>query len=165
MKQSRLIWIQLAIVAAASTLLFGGCSQDSATASVNVEQIGLVRTLPDFTSYRDVKEKKKAFFNFLRPIIENENSKVRAQRQQMLQIREHLDSGKFLSVNDTAWLQALATEYNVELPNVNDEVAWKLLRRRVDTVPFRLALAQAANESSWGTSRFAREGFNLFGQW
>mgnify|MGYP002064425563 CR=1 FL=1 len=39
------------------------------------------------------------------------------------------------------------------------------LRRRVDTVPIRLALAQAAKESGWGTSRFARKGNNFFGQW
>ena len=42
---------------------------------------------------------------------------------------------------------------------------WETLLRRVDVVPPSLALAQAANESAWGTSRFARDGNNYFGQW
>ena len=41
----------------------------------------------------------------------------------------------------------------------------KELIRRVDVIPTSLVLAQAANESAWGTSRFAREGNNIFGQW
>lgn len=46
-----------------------------------------------------------------------------------------------------------------------DHQAWTRLLRRVDVIPVKLVLAQAANESAWGTSRFAREGNNLFGQW
>lgn len=121
--------------------------------------------LPDFTSFKDVQDKKLAFFNFLRPIIEAENEKVRAQRTRMLAIRERMDQRQAVSEKDRLWLQALAVEYNIDVTVVNEEQLWILLKRRVDTVPYRLALAQAANESNWGTSRFAREGLNLFGQW
>jgi len=120
---------------------------------------------PDFNSFQDVKEKKLAFFNYLRPIVEAENARVLAQRKRMLDIRSRLDLGKTISDKEQAWLIGLAKEYNVDTASLDDEQVWKLLRRRVDTVPFRLALAQAANESQWGTSRFAREGFNYFGQW
>ena len=35
----------------------------------------------------------------------------------------------------------------------------------MDEIPVSLALAQAAKETGWGTSRFAQEGNALFGQW
>lgn len=165
MKLKKQSGLQAIFVAAVSMIVVAGCTQDSANADVNIERIEVIKSLPDFASYADVKEKKKAFFDFMRPIVENENAKVRAKRERMMQLREHLDGAELLSESDSAWLKTLATEYNVELTTVDDQDGWKLLRRRVDTVPFRLALAQAANESSWGTSRFAREGFNLFGQW
>ena len=121
--------------------------------------------LPDFASFQDVKEKKLAFFNFLRPIVDAENERVRSQQKRMIDIRNRLDLGKVISDKDQTWLMQLAEEYNLDTASLDEEQLWKLLKRRVDTVPFRLALAQAANESSWGTSRFAREGLNLFGQW
>ena len=137
---------------------FSACDQGDARLSMNSD-------LPDFASIEDVKEKKLAFFNFLRPIIETENEKVRAQRQRMMDIRERLDRHLSLPEKDQVWLKALAVEYKVDPATLNEEQQWVLLKRRVDTVPFRLALAQAANESSWGASRFSREGNNLFGQW
>jgi len=150
-----------------SAIICISCSQDAPapSAGVKVPSIDVVKKLPDFAAYTDVKEKKQAFFNFLRPIVENENLKVKAQREQMLRLDASLKNAEVVSEDDLNWLKALASEYNVELKDAHDADAWKLLRRRVDTVPFRLALAQAANESSWGTSRFAREGMNLFGQW
>ncbi len=121
--------------------------------------------LPDFASFQDVKAKKLAFFNYLRPIVETENERVRIQRKRMVDIRNRLDLGKAISDEDQAWLIQLTEEYHIDTASLDEEQLWKLLRRRVDTVPFRLALAQAANESNWGSSRFAREGLNLFGQW
>jgi len=150
-----------------SAIICISCSQDTPAPStdVTVPAIDVIKKLPDFSAYADVKEKKQAFFNFLRPIVENENLKVKAQRERMLRLDVSLKNAEVIAKGELSWLQILATEYNVELKDLHDEDAWKLLRRRVDTVPFRLALAQAANESSWGTSRFAREGMNLFGQW
>ncbi|HKJ91279.1 MAG TPA: glucosaminidase domain-containing protein, partial [Oceanipulchritudo sp.] len=65
------------------------------------------------------------------------------------------------------WLRELAASHSLEVkpdvpltPAILDD-----LRRRVDVIPPSLALAQAALESGWGTSRFAREGNNLFGIW
>lgn len=124
-----------------------------------------VTALPDFAAIRDVRERKQRFFDFLRPIIEVENAKVRRDRENMLAVNLRLDRGEKLTEKDRAWLFKLAMNYNVSMQDESDEQAWKLLKRRVDTVPFRLALAQAANESNWGRSRFAREGLNLFGQW
>ncbi|NWF35933.1 glucosaminidase domain-containing protein [Mariprofundus sp. KV] len=144
-------------------LLLSGCGQEGIT-GVHLNETYVV-TLPDFASYSDVKEKKRAFFDFLRPIIEQENSKVMLDRKRMLALEAILKERGGFSPTDASWLKQLAENYRVEMPSFDDEQAWTLLKRRVDTVPFRLALAQAANESSWGTSRFAREGLNLFGQW
>ncbi|HKI60345.1 MAG TPA: glucosaminidase domain-containing protein [Mariprofundaceae bacterium] len=146
------------IVTAFIALLLSACDQGDASLRSSSD-------LPDFSSFQDVKEKKLAFFNFLRPIVEAENERVRVQRKRMIDIRNRLDLGKAISDEDQIWLTQLAEEYNLDTASLDEEQLWKLLKRRVDTVPFRLALAQAANESSWGTSRFAREGINLFGQW
>ncbi len=62
-------------------------------------------------------------------------------------------------------IRLLAKRYRVPLQDKPTEVFWSRLAKRVDVVPVELALAQAANESAWGTSRFARQGNNFFGQW
>ncbi len=148
-----------------ATVLCISCSQESQGFFGDESETTVVNRLPDFASYQDVKAKKLAFFNFLRPIVETENRKVQAKREQMLVLRAQLDRGRPLSATQSDWLLQLAADYKVAMPSIDDEQGWLLLKRRVDTVPFRLALAQAANESSWGTSRFARQGLNLFGQW
>jgi len=146
----------LHLLAIVLILLFTACHQEGGDISTQ---------LPDFSSYSDVNEKKLAFFNFLRPIVEAENAKVRAERERMLALWQNLDQGRTISEADRHWLTELAKFYNIDSQAIDEEKLWLLLKRRVDTVPFRLALAQAANESNWGTSRFAQEGLNLFGQW
>ncbi|MDX1692638.1 MAG: glucosaminidase domain-containing protein [Ketobacteraceae bacterium] len=105
--------------------------------------------LPDFAAYDNVKEKKQAFFEYLRPLAEEEN-------QRLAQLRASLDT---LSESK---LKKLADDYG--LPEDSDNLAEKL-KKRIDEIPVSLVLAQAAIESAWGTSRFARKGNNLFGQW
>ena len=101
----------------------------------------------------------------LRPIIEAENARVLRQRQRLVALHHEYQRAGELSPQDHVWLDALQTEYNVRrLADSSHEVI-KILLKRVDIVPVDLALVQAANESGWGTSRFARLGNNLFGQW
>lgn len=148
------------------------CSQQQSQAKthpveseISKPEIGIVTELPEFSGYADITAKKAAFFNFLRPIVENENRKVLEQRKQMLSLREKMKRNKPLPESEQQWLLELAAEYRIDLQDIHDQKLWILLNRRVDTVPFRLALAQAANESAWGTSRFARDHLNLFGMW
>jgi Bax protein len=101
---------------------------------------------PDFAKIRDVKERKTAFFNYLLPVIQVENQRILALREKI----------KFS--NDGKFLDAIAKKYNSK-KNKNDLLA------RIDIIPSSLALAQAANESSWGRSRFARYYNNFFGLW
>ena len=123
--------------------------------------------LPDFSSYPDVKEKKQAFFSFMLPLIEQENQRIERQRLKLEELSDHLDT---LNDKQKKWLLDLAQSYRVVASHNTKKVLhteWLVteLLKRVDVVPPSLALAQAANESAWGTSRFAVEGNNLFGQW
>ena len=114
--------------------------------------------LPDFSLYVDVKEKKAAFFNFLAPMVSKENEKILELRAKIANLRgiEELSPVEF------EWLQSIASRYRVDLEEAD---AYQVLMRRINIIPPSLALAQSANESAWGTSRFALEGNNLFGLW
>jgi Bax protein len=113
----------------------------------------LAPSLPDFGDLEAGPERKQAFLTYLRPIIESENDRIREDRNRLKSL--DLDN---LDWMDESWLAKLAMRYDVEATDHSR------LMRRVDIVPASLALAQAAKESGWGSSRFAREGFNLYGQ-
>ncbi|GAA5187965.1 glucosaminidase domain-containing protein [Ferrimonas gelatinilytica] len=119
---------------------------------------------PDFSLYTDVQAKKAAFFGFLRPLVAEENQKILAQRQWLNSVLERVQAGKTLDSTEEQRLTELAEDYRYELRHL-DEESLKALLERVDEVPEDMVLIQAANESGWGTSRFAVEGNNYFGQW
>lgn len=121
--------------------------------------------LPDFNSFSDVQDKKRQFFDFIGPIIEAENKKVLINREKLLLLEQQFSKGKPMRSKDEKWVKNLAKIYKVRIDTLDDQAAWTSLKHRVDSVPVPLALAQSANESSWGTSRFGQEGNNLFGQW
>ncbi|MDQ7050425.1 MAG: glucosaminidase domain-containing protein [Enterobacterales bacterium] len=130
--------------------------------------IATQQELPDFASIKDVKQKKKQFFAYLRPMIEKSNNKVKYKRALLDSL---LDQRNKDSAHGALWqkkLRKLAIEFSViksssqkALTNADIEQ----LKIRIDIIPSALVLAQAANESAWGTSRFARKANNLFGQW
>lgn len=129
----------------------------------NLPTFSQTTRLPDFDSYQNVAEKKAAFFNFLRPIVHEINQNNLKQRQKVNSILDRLETqGQITSKQEKA-LKRLAGEYGIEYSD-NLETAQRLLKR-IDMVPESLVLVQAANESGWGSSRFAKEGLNLFGQW
>ena len=109
--------------------------------------------------------KKKNFFDSLRPMVEAENERIAGQREFLMAMQKKHDMGKRISSGDKSTLLKLADEYEVEHANFKHHDFWSEMAKRVDTLPVELVLVQAANESAWGTSRFAREGNNYFGQW
>jgi Bax protein len=123
--------------------------------------IDSVTSLPDFRQYEAGPERKKAFFTFMRPLIKEQNDRIRADRARLRAFAEGRNTGWF----DRRWVGGLADEYGIEDGDPDDPAVLQQLIRRVDIVPMSLALAQAAKESGWGTSRFARDGNNLFGEW
>lgn len=124
------------------------------------------RSLPDFDLDGPVEARKQAFFAYLAPRIVDANAEVRVQRQRLLALEQELLSGSRPGWWDRRWLQRLARHYELD-PEAQESVATLVaeLKLRVDTVPPRLALVQAAIESGWGRSRFARQANNLFGHW
>lgn len=121
--------------------------------------------LPNFAAIRDTDQKKQRFFDFLQPYVDQKNLEVQLQRQHLMGLMEKIRTGYVLSIEELVFLRDLSLEYEVPTDDLQDQTFLELLLRRVDVIPPSLVLAQAANESAWGTSRFAREGFNFFGQW
>ena len=109
--------------------------------------------------------RKQAFIATLLPYIEAENRRLAGLRKTVAALNARLDHDGAIGANDQDQLRRLARKYRVsgdplEQPEARDE-----LLRKIDIIPVSLALAQAANESAWGESRFAREANNLFGIW
>ena len=122
------------------------------------------KPLPDFDSVADTTEKKRLFFNYLRPYVKRENARLRALRQQLLEIHDKKHKGLRISLEEYAFLYSLYDEFRMEVAESDITMLDELLKR-VDVIPDTLVLMQAANESAWGSSRFAVEGYNFFGQW
>ena len=99
--------------------------------------------------------KRELFIKIVLPLIIDENDKILDDRKKLFKIL-----GKnFNTVGERVWLKRRFKEYKIE-----DKDLAKL-KMRMDIIPVSIAIAQAANESGWGTSRFALEGNALFGQW
>ena len=123
-----------------------------------------VPTLPDFAAIADVRAKKQAFFDFMLPKVRASNQQIRELRLEIIRIRDRLRVNGELQDTDQQRLAELARRYRVRGAVGPAETLDSLLVK-VDVVPESLVLAQAANESGWGTSRFARKANNMFGVW
>jgi len=102
-----------------------------------------------------VKKRKNLFIQIVLPLIIEENTKIRLDRKKLFAILNKNNN----SQSDKEWLLKKFKQYGV---NKNDLSTLKI---RMDEIPVSLAIAQAAKETGWGTSRFAQEGNALFGQW
>ncbi len=101
------------------------------------------------------KKRKKLFIKIVLPLIIEENLKIRFDRKKLFEILNKSNT----STIEKAWLELKFKQYGV---NNNDLTELKI---RMDEIPVSLAIAQAAKETGWGSSRFAQEGNALFGQW
>jgi Bax protein len=115
---------------------------------------------------RSNTEKKQLFIEKLLPLVAAENERIAKTRRRVLRLLAiNSDPGRQLDGTDADWLRQLARSYRIEDDPLGDATAAAALTDKVDIIPAGLAIAQAANESAWGNSRFAREGNNLFGIW
>ena len=124
-----------------------------------------ISVVPDFAAVVEIDLRKRQFFDFLKDFIYAANAKVLETRQQLKRYDEIAASGSPFSPTERSWVLALADEYDLDPRELSEREITAELMSRVDEVPVAMALAQAANESAWGTSRFAVEGNNIFGQW
>jgi len=123
--------------------------------------------LPDFSTLA-VTAKKQQFFDYLGPKISQINTEILQDRAHLERIEQRLDEA-LPSWLERHFLQDLAATYKLRTDASVETHADYLaliaaLRLRVDIIPASLTMVQAAKESGWGTSNFARQGNNLFGQ-
>jgi len=124
-------------------------------AGQKVKPIYLTKLPKDLKTLGDTKKKRELFIKIILPLILDENNKIAEDRAKLFKIL-----GKnFNTVGERVWLKRRFKEYKIEDRDLSK------LKMRMDIIPVSLAIAQAANESGWGTSRFALEGNALFGQW
>jgi len=124
-------------------------------AGQKVKPIYLTKLPKDLKTLGDTKKKRELFIKILLPLILDENQKIMDDRQKLFKLL----AKNFNTAGEKIWLKRRFKEYKIE-----DQDLTKL-KIRMDIIPVSIALAQAANESGWGTSRFALEGNALFGQW
>jgi Bax protein len=109
----------------------------------------------DLDELPNIRLKKETFIKIVLPLVVAENERILADRKKLKRILKK----KQTSDLEKQWLRQKLLEYKVKKGNMNE------LLERVDIIPTSIALAQAAKESGWGTSRFALEGNAMFGQW
>lgn len=111
-----------------------------------------------------VQLKKEVFFEIIAPLVLSINNELAQDRAKILAYKKTGLSN--LSIEEKDWLLSKAIAYKVAKDGDKSEATHlEELFIRIDEIPISLALAQSAEESGWGTSRFAAEGNALFGQW
>ncbi len=147
-------------------LLINTQPQIDAEEVTTVPRPARINQLPDLAEISHIPDRKETFIELLIPMIEWRNSLLLDWREEVLQMQASLTQGKALTRVQRQRLDMLRERYKVTEENYpTDEEALDILKLRVDIIPKGMALAQAAVESGWGTSRFAVQANNIFGQW
>ena len=120
-----------------------------------VKPIKLSLLPEEIRKIESTKEKKKLFLEIILPLVLEENNRIKLDRIKLFRVLNKKNN----SNSETRWLNSKFKQYGV----VNKDLS--TLKIRMDEIPVSLALAQAAKETGWGTSRFAIEGNALCGQW
>jgi Bax protein len=120
-------------------------------------------SLPYHTFARRISHKN--FIAFILSKAAVANAEIMQQRKQLLRYYYHFHTDPTVVRKHSKWLIQLAKDYDSPYFNFNRTRAWTSLLKRVDVVPNSLVVAQAINESAWGTSRFAKQGNNFYGEW
>ena len=101
------------------------------------------------------KKRKDMFIKIVLPLVVKENNRIRIDRKRLFAI---LNKNSNTDI-EKKWLEKKYKQYGVRQNDLST------LKIRMDEIPVSLAIAQAAKETGWGTSRFALKGNALFGQW
>ena len=120
-----------------------------------VKPISLDLLPKEIVKIESAKKRKNLFIQIILPLVINENNSIKLDRMKLFSILNKSKNSKA----EQGWLNVKFKQYGV----VNKNLC--TLKIRMDEVPVSMAIAQAAKETGWGTSRFAQEGNALFGQW
>jgi len=130
-----------------------------------VPRIYLSRLPETLTKIKHTPKKKRLFTSTLLPVILRANELIIADRGRLISIRTKLLKQEKLDDTETKWLHKTARRYKEKLPKKLKADNLNILLFKIDVIPPSLALAQAAIETGWGTSKFAQKGNALFGEW
>lgn len=130
-------------------------------ASVQKQKVQLPER-PNFSQYAAGIERKTVFFEYMAQLVNHNNQAILKERHTLLEHQADVDN---LWWFEKEAVFEISSRYNLKSFDINKPEDWAQLIKRVDIVPTSLALAQSANESAWGLSRFAQKGHNYFGQW
>ena len=120
-----------------------------------VKPVALTLLPQEIKMIENIKKRKEFFIQIVLPLILKENNNIRLDRKRLFTIINKSNNTKL----EIKWLKKKFKQYGIKSNDLS------ILKIRMDEVPVSLALAQAAKETGWGTSRFAQEGNALFGQW
>ncbi len=120
-----------------------------------VKPVYLSKLPKDLKRIKSTQKKKDTFIKIVMPLILDENSKILEDRKKLFKILGKQSNSR----GEKVWLKRRFKDYRIEKEDIAE------LKLRMDIIPTSLAIAQAAKESGWGTSRFALEGNAMFGQW
>ena len=120
-----------------------------------VKPVALTWLPNEIKSIENTKKRKELFIQIVLPLVLEENNKIKLDRVKLFSIIKKSNNSEV----EKKWLNKKYKQYGVNSKDLST------LKIRMDEIPTSLALAQAAKETGWGTSRFALEGNALFGQW
>ena len=120
-----------------------------------VKPVALTLLPQEIKMIENTKKRKEFFIQIVLPLIIQENNNIKLDRKTLFSIINKSNNSDL----EKKWLQKKYKQYGIKSNDLSE------LKIRMDEVPVSLAIAQAAKETGWGTSRFAQEGNALFGQW
>ena len=120
-----------------------------------VKPVALTLLPAEIKMIESTKKRKEFFIQIVLPLVLKENNNIRLDRKMLFSIINKSNNTQL----EKKWLEKKYKQYGVNSKDLS------VLKVRMDEVPVSLAIAQAAKETGWGTSRFAQEGNALFGQW
>ena len=120
-----------------------------------VKPVALTLLPAEIKMIESTNKRKEFFIQIVLPLVLKENNNIRLDRKMLFSIINKSNNTQL----EKKWLEKKYKQYGVNSKDLS------VLKVRMDEVPVSLAIAQAAKETGWGTSRFAQEGNALFGQW
>ena len=120
-----------------------------------VKPVALTLLPAEIKMIENTNQRKDFFIQIVLPLILQENNNIRLDRKRLFSIINKSNNTKL----EKKWLEKKYKQYGIPSKELS------ILKIRMDEIPVSLAIAQAAKETGWGTSRFAQEGNALFGQW
>ena len=121
----------------------------------SVKPIYLTKLPKDLKKIKSTNKRKETFIKIVMPLILIENEKIIEDRKKLFKILGKQSN----SMGEKVWLKRRFKDYDIKGEDISE------LKLRLDIIPTSIAIAQAAKESGWGTSRFALEGNAMYGQW